>query len=268
MKRLLVAVFAVLGLATWLAAHAQDAGNQIGVVIMHGKSGSPNKNVNSLASALERKGVAVANIEMPWSGRREYDVGVKQAEQEVLTTLQNLRDKGAKKLFVAGHSQGGGFAFHFATQHAVDGVVAIAPGGNVANDTFQEQLREPLTRARELIAQGKGSEKARLFDFEGSKGTFPVSTTPANYVEWFDADGAMNQMKSIRAMKTVPVLYVAPTRDYAGLQRVKQQWFKALPADPRTKMIEPSASHMDAPGAAADEIYSWMKDVAQARPKP
>jgi pimeloyl-ACP methyl ester carboxylesterase len=219
--------------------------------------------VNSLASALEAKGVAVANIEMPWSGRRDYDVGVKQAEQEVLASLQNLRDKGAKKLFVAGHSQGGIFALHFGAQHAVDGVVAIAPGGNVGGSVFQEQLREPLARARQLVAEGKGTEKARLADFEGSKGGYPVTTTPVNYLEWFEADGAMNQVKSSRAMKpATPVLYVAPTRDYPGLQKVKQQMFSALPANPLTKLIEPSASHLEAPGAAAQEIFAWMQEVA------
>lgn len=261
MKRLLGAVLALACLG-FHGAQAADTANAIGVVIMHGKSGSPQKNVNGLASTLESKGVAVANMEMPWSGRREYDVGVKQAEQEVLASLQSLRDKGAKKLFVAGHSQGGIFALHFGSQHPVDGVIAIAPGGNAAASVFQEQLREPLAKARELVAEGKGNEKARLADYESSKGTFPVSTTPANYLDWFDTAGAMNQVKASRALKTTPVLYVAPTRDYPGLARVKPQMVQALPPNPLTKVIEPSASHLDAPGAAAQDIYSWMQDVA------
>jgi pimeloyl-ACP methyl ester carboxylesterase len=265
MKALLrVAIVAGIGL---LASGAQAQGTKgpdtaIGVVIMHGKGGSPLKNVDALASALQAKGAAVANLEMPWSGRREYDVSVKQAEQEVLASLQGLRDKGAKKVFVAGHSQGGIFALYFGSQHPVDGVIAIAPGGNVASPVFQEKLAEPMAKARELIAAGKGKEKARLMDFESSKGTFPVSTTPENYLDWFNADGAMNQVKASRGMKATPVLYVAPTRDYPGLQRVKQQMFQALPANPMSKMIEPSASHMEAPGAAAQDVWGWMQEVA------
>ncbi len=267
MKALLRAA-ALAGFALFACiAQAQDAGasHAIGVVIMHGKGGSPQKHVDGLASALQAKGAAVANLEMPWSGRREYDVSVNQAEQEVLTSLQGLRDKGAKKLFVAGHSQGGIFALYFGSQHAVDGVIAIAPGGNVASPVFQEQLREPLAKARELMAAGKGKEKARLADFEGSKGSFPVTTTPENYLDWFATDGAMNQVKASRGLKATPVLYVAPTRDYPGLQRVKQQMFQALPANPMSKMIEPSASHLEAPGAAAQDIWAWMQEVA-ARP--
>jgi pimeloyl-ACP methyl ester carboxylesterase len=262
MKRIPSALLALAVLAFCTAAPAQTPANEIGVVIMHGKGGSPLKHVSGLASELQSQGAAVANIEMPWSGRREYDVSVKQAEQEILASMEALRAKGAKKLFVAGHSQGGAFALYFASQHAVDGVVAIAPGGSTGSITLREQLAEPLGRARQLLAEGKGEEKARLMDFETSRGSFPVSTTPAHYVEWFDPEGAMNQLKSSRAIKpATPVLYVAPTRDYPGLQRVKQQMFHALPANAQSKMIEPSASHIEAPAAAAKDIWDWMREV-------
>lgn len=56
---------------------------KIGIVIMHGKGGSPSKHVSDLASNLEGKGYLVANIEMPWSGNRNYDVSVSDAENEV-----------------------------------------------------------------------------------------------------------------------------------------------------------------------------------------
>jgi predicted esterase len=80
---------------------------------MHGKGGSPTKYVSELASSLEGKGYLVANLEMAWSGRRNYDVSVSAAEKEVELALASLRSKGAQELFVAGHSQGGMFALHF-----------------------------------------------------------------------------------------------------------------------------------------------------------
>lgn len=86
---------------------------RIGVVLMHGKGGAPTRLVADLAASLESRGWLVANLEMPWSGRRDYDVEVGAAEREVETALQGLRDKGAQKLFVAGHSQGGVFALYF-----------------------------------------------------------------------------------------------------------------------------------------------------------
>jgi len=56
---------------------------KIGIVIMHGKGGSPSKHVADLASALEGKGYLVANLEMPWSGKRDYDATVSAAEEQV-----------------------------------------------------------------------------------------------------------------------------------------------------------------------------------------
>ena len=66
-------------LALAAVAFAQGAWAQaqaIGVVIMHGKGGTPTKWVEPLASGLEQKGYLVANLEMPWSGRRDYDEDV------------------------------------------------------------------------------------------------------------------------------------------------------------------------------------------------
>jgi pimeloyl-ACP methyl ester carboxylesterase len=242
-------------------AEAQSPEAKIGVVIMHGKGGSPTRHVADLASFLEAKGYLVANIEMPWSGRRQYDVDVGAAEKEVESALAELRRKGAKKLFVAGHSQGGLFALHCGGTHAIDGVVAIAPGGNVANAFFRQNLGEAVERARRLVAEGKGDEKTSFSDFEGSRGTSPVISTPAAYLSWFRPDGAMNQSIAANSVK-VPVLFIAPTGDYPGLLRVKQRMFDALPRHPLTKLYEPDSTHRDAPSASRDEILRWTSQVA------
>lgn len=247
-------------------ASADTGAARIGIVIMHGKGGSPKRIVSDLASALERQGYLVANLEMPWSGRREYDVDVAAAEKEVESALAALRGKGAQKLFVAGHSQGGLFALYFAGKHALDGVIAIAPGGSADAQVFREKLGDSVALARKLIAQGKSQEKTRFSDYEGSRGTYPVVTTPAAYLSWFDPDGAMNQMAALRNMSPdTPVLYIAPTGDYPGLRKLKQKMFDALPKNPRTKLYEPDSSHLNAPTASIGEIVEWTTAVANAR---
>lgn len=242
-------------------AGAQSSPAKIGVVIMHGKGGLPTGLVADLASFLEAKSYLVANIEMPWSKRRQYDVDVGAAEKEVEGALAGLRRNGATRLFVVGHSQGGLFALHCGGTHAVDGVIAIAPGGNVANRLFRQNLGESVERARTLIAEGKGNEKAGFSDFEGSRGTFPVMSTPLAYLSWFRPDGAMNQSDAAKRVK-VPVLYIAPTGDYPGLLRVNQGMFGALPRHPLTKLYEPDSTHVDAPSASREEILRWTSQVA------
>ena len=241
---------------------AQSPG--IGIVVMHGKGGAPTKHVAELAASLEDKGYLVANLDMPWSGQRDYDADVAAAERQVAAALATLRTKGATKLFVAGHSQGGLFALYFGGKHPVDGIVAIAPGASVGSPIFREKLGAAVAQARKLVGEGKGDEKARFLDFESSRGTYPVVATAANYLAWFDPDGAMNQVLAMKNMNPqVPVLYIAPTGDYPGLQKIKQSMFAALPRHPLTRLYEPDASHLGAPSASVDEILRWTREAAR-----
>ena len=262
-RQFVALTIALFGMTPPLMVAAEAVSPKIGIVIMHGKGGSPTKHVAELASSLEEKGYLVANLEMPWSGRRDYDVSVGAAEKEVDSALATLRSKGAQKLFVAGHSQGGLFALYFGGRHEVDGVIAIAPGGDVSNPTFREKLGASVELARKLNADGKGDDKERFYDYEGGKGVTAVITTPAIYLSWFDPSGAMNQTMAVKAMNPrVPVLYIGPTGDYPGLRNVKQSMFGALPSNPLTKLYEPDSSHLNAPSASRDEIVRWTTEVA------
>src|SRR5512139_1189106 len=74
---------------------AQVQATEIGVVVMHGKGGNPGKFVDGLARALEQEGFRVANLEMPWSGARQYDVDMNRAANEITAALDAMRAKGA-----------------------------------------------------------------------------------------------------------------------------------------------------------------------------
>lgn len=265
--RLLFAlVFPIMSALMPASAIAETSNSTIGIVLMHGKGGTPTKYISDLAGPLEQQGFLVANLEMPWSDRRDYDVTVHAAESEVETALSALRSKGARKVFVAGHSQGGLFALYFGTGHAVDGVIAIAPGGSVSSPIFRDKLGEYVETARKLVAEGKGEVKAKLADFESSRGTYPIISAPAVYLTWFDPEGAMNQLKAVQTMNpAIPVLYIAPKHDYPGLIRIKQQMLDALPSNPRTKLYEPDATHLGSPSASVREIIDWTNAVANAR---
>jgi pimeloyl-ACP methyl ester carboxylesterase len=265
-RMLVLLVAALLALPGPRSVAAQ--GEAIGIVIMHGKGGSPGGRVAALAQALERRGYLVENLEMPWSGRRNYDVDVAGGEQEVEAAVAGLRGNGAKKVFVTGHSQGGLFALHLAGKLAADGFIAVAPGGSVASRVFREQLGESFARARQLVAEGKGGEVVRLQDYEGSRGAYPIVTTPAAYVTWFDPEGAMNMQRAARAAKPqVPILWIVPRRDYPGLLRTTPAVFRMLPSHPLSRFYEPDSDHLGAPAASAEEIARWTSEVAGSAPR-
>lgn len=240
-----------LGLAAVLplsprAARAGEA--RAGIVLMHGKGGSPERTVAGLARQLQTQGCLVANEEMPWSGRRQYDASVADALAQVQAALQRLRAQGATRLFVAGHSQGGVFALLAGGRLPMDGVIAIAPA-----------------LAREQLAQGRGDAPGDFADYEGSTGLRPLRTTAARYVDWFDPAGAMNQLAAERQQPaTVPVLYIAPTHDYPALQHARPEMVAALPAHPLTRLLMPEATHAGAPDASAEPILVWLREVMAA----
>ncbi len=247
-----------------LAAWALSASAQDGIVIMHGKGGMPQGLVRPLAEGLQAQGWQVANLQMPWSRDRQYDVDVATAVKEVDAAISALRDKGAKRVFVAGHSQGGVFAVHYATLQPVDGLIAIAPGGDVAHFVFLQQLGGAVRSARRMVSDGLGNERGEFLEYEGAKGSWTVRTTAAIYLSWFDPDGAMNLTRSLRAVRpATPVLMIVPTHDIPALRKIKDSNFRALPANPRSRLYEPDADHTGAPRASVDEILRWAQETGK-----
>ncbi len=261
-RRSIVACLLILPWFVQPVAIAQTTAPAIGIVVMHGKGGGPGGLVKPLADGLEARGFRVANLQMPWSRDRKYDVDVVAAVSEVNAAISDLRSKGAVKIFVAGHSQGAVFALHYATREKVDGLIIIAPGGDVSTNFYRQQVGRSVSRAKDQIAASKGSETGDYDESEGGK-NWTVRTTAAIYFSWFDPDGAMNQLKSSAALpKTLPVLHVAPTSDYPALLRAKQDMFRALPDHPLKRLYEPNSDHRNAPRDAIDAIAGWIGEVA------
>lgn len=260
--RIIVATTIALLVVTPVASVAQVQETPVGIVIMHGKGGSPNRFVIELANGLKEKGLLVANLEMPWSRARDYDVEVDSADKQVTEAIASLRQQGARKIFVSGHSQGGVYAMSYASRQAVDGVIPIAPGGFVNSLIFQQKLGDSLAEARRLVAEGKGAEKARLMDFEGAKGSYPVVSPPGAYVTWFDPNGAMSSAVIRQVRASTPTLLIVPTRDYPALLKSSQSVFDGLPAHPLKRFFQPDADHLGAPVASIEEIATWTRAVA------
>jgi pimeloyl-ACP methyl ester carboxylesterase len=244
-------------------AVAEVPPSQVGIVVMHGKGGAPTKLVAGLANWLAKQGYQVANLEMPWSGARNYDKPVPDGVAQVDAALASLRSKGATKVFVCGHSLGGLFGLHYAGVGKFDGLIAIAPGGDAGGAFYRQQLGGSVHRARQMVADGRGSERASFDDYENARGSYSIETTAASYLSWFDPDGAMNQGKAMGALNpAIPILYIVPTGDYPGLLRAKDVFVPRLPKNPKTRLYEPAATHQSSPWESHEEIRRWIVEVA------
>jgi hypothetical protein len=92
-RRLLLSVPLIF---PWTLSMAQTPAD-IGVVVMHGKGGNPDGLTAPLAAGLKQRGYWIANLEMPWSKRRSYDVDVATADKEVAAAIAAMRKKRGQK---------------------------------------------------------------------------------------------------------------------------------------------------------------------------
>ena len=78
-----------------LPAFAQPSAT--GIILMHGKWGTPDKGIQPLELELRGAGFVVMSREMPWSDRRAYDMGFDQVMAQLEAEVAKLRAGGVRK---------------------------------------------------------------------------------------------------------------------------------------------------------------------------
>jgi len=260
-KTWLYAVVAFLGLA--LVSNAPAANESIGVVVMHGKWGSPSGWTLNLVKALEHEGVLVANLEMPWSDRRMYDKGVDDAMAEIDAAVQGLQKKGAKKVFVAGHSLGAAAVVRYGTRTTVDGLIVLAPGHFPEGQVFRNKLASSVKKAREMVQAGKGDDKLNFDDLNTGNRAKSVRVAAKVYLDYFDPDGPMNFQNNTASLRPgVPILWVVGTAEEEGPKRLGALALKRIPANPGNKFVEVNSDHLNTPNKSIETVIGWIKEIA------
>jgi hypothetical protein len=95
---LILPVLLMLGLLPGLIAPVW--GQTIGIVLMHGKTGSPNTVIDRLAIALQGAGYLVEVPEMCWSRRRIYDRPFLDCLTEIDSAIARVKSRGAGRIVV------------------------------------------------------------------------------------------------------------------------------------------------------------------------
>ena len=253
-----VCLTVLLGLISLVAcAVAAAAPNEVGVVILHGKGGSPTGYVSELAAALEKKGYLVAAPIMPWARDRIYDASFEASLGEIDREVAGLRAKGAKLVAVAGHSLGANVALGYAASRSgVDAVITLAAAHSPESAAFARRLGAEVARARGLVADGRGKEKQRFSELNQGN-AMSVTATAEVYLSWVDPDGPAVMPKSAAAFKApTPLLVVNASGDRTG--GGKDYVFDRAPPHPKSRYVVVSGDHFGAPTAATEEVAQWL----------
>jgi len=241
------------------AAAAQPSAT--GVILMHGKWGTPDKGIQPVELELRGAGLHVISREMPWSERRAYDAGFDEVMAQLEADVAKLRAGGARKIVIGGQSFGANMALAYAARHPdVSGVMALAPGHSPDRFANNPRMVESLGKARSLLAAGKGGTFANFNDVNQGR-TREVSAKPAVYLSYFDPAGpAVMPNNAAMLSPKVPLLVVVGTKDpiySAGTSYI----FDRAPKNPYSRFQNVDADHFGTPAAARRIVVDWIKGL-------
>jgi len=95
--------------------------------LLHG-SKKATKWVAPLVKQLKKSKIQVVNPEMPWSENRNWDASLNDIMTEIDSAVTSLKNNGATKIFIDGHSIGASVAINYSiNKNDVAGVFLIAP---------------------------------------------------------------------------------------------------------------------------------------------
>jgi esterase/lipase len=249
----------VLAVLFSIAASVCSAADKAGVVLLHGKDGTPS-NVGTLADAMRKNGFIVVTPDMPFSRNRQFDKSWEDCVPEIDNAVALLRKQGAETIFIAGHSLGASMAIYYGTKTDVAGVLAIAPGGN--SGQMGGLVKAEVERARALAAEGKG-DKIALFDDYNQGIRHTRRTTAKIYLSYQDPDGAAVIPKNVAALRPgTPLLWVVGTKD-PMYQRGPSFAFEKAPPNDRNKYVVVEAGHLETlyDTEAVKQIVEWLKGI-------
>ena len=232
---------------------------RVGVILLHGKLGSPSKNISSLARKLESEGFLVERPTMAWSGSRKYDKAYDDAVNEVSDSITKLRSRGADTIIIGGHSLGANAAIRYGATHTdIGGIVAIAPGHVPEVIGYKKKVAKSVARAKKMVSAGKGNKSGSFMDINQGK-KYSIAATPKIYLSYFDPEGPAVMPNNIRSI-SAPILWVIGKGDRMN-KRGKKYAFNKAPSNPLNRYLVVSGGHKDTPDRARNEITAWIKEL-------
>ncbi len=242
-------------------AGVSAADSDIGVVLMHGKWGTPDRFISTVELELKGAGVRVISKEMPWSELRAYDAGWDDAMAQIDGEVASLKAAGARRIVVGGHSMGANAALGYGALHPdIAGVIVLAAGHTPERAARRPEIAASLEKAHGALGSARADQYANFADFNQGR-TKDVSAKPAVYLSYFDPDGpAVMPRNTAKLSPDTALLWVVGTKD--PLYREGAGYaFDRAPRNPRSRFVTVEADHAGTPAAARRIVLDWVRDL-------
>ncbi len=227
---------------------------------MHGKWDSPNGYMLKFAQQLESEGFLVTSPEMPWSGQRAYDVDMATFAKETDSAIKSLRDRGAQKICIAGHSSGATGAIFYSTQSKIDCIIPLAPGPFTSFPKYRDRVKDDINKASEMIANGQGDEKAWFTDLNSGNRSKLLRMSAKIFLEQNGPDGPGDNDRNVALiLPGTAVLWVVSSGEDQPRRSNQDDAFKRIPDTSSKTFLEVPGEHMNMPDNAVGPAIEWMK---------
>lgn len=259
LRNVALSVIFVVFFAGWGSdSNPLPKGNEIGIVLMHGKDGDT-RYVDYLAGRLSSADVHVLTPDMPWHKKRIYDKTFEDSMKEINQYVEKLRAQGVKKVFVAGHSLGAVAAAGYgATFGNIDGIILLAPGHLIGLKSFSERFSNDVARAEAMIKEGRGDKAGRFGDINMGK-TSDRSVSADIYYSWFSPGGPADFATNMARLKNgMAVLYIGGEKDKTSGSKDGYAFDKA-PLNDKSLFATVPSDHLSVPGDSARIVIDWLR---------
>jgi pimeloyl-ACP methyl ester carboxylesterase len=225
-------------------------------VVLHGKQGSSGDRTTApCLQALRSAGYATQAPTMCWSGSRMYDAPWPDCLREIDTAVAALRAAGARRIVVAGMSQGGNAAISYGAQHPeLAGVVAMAPAGQPRQLVNAPAIAQSIATARQMVRSGQAGQRTEFTDTNNGK-TFSVTTTPSIYLSIVEPGGPADFPLALPQLRE-PIIWIAGTDDRT--QNNAPGLYAQLPPNRLNRFVQVNRAHLGTPAAAAGPVLEWL----------
>ena len=151
----------------------------------------------------------------------------------------------------------GALAFGARRQGLV-GIIALAANGSPERLVrLFPQIAQSVAEAQAMVASGRGDERASFTD-GNIRGLFPINTTAAIYLSFFDPTGPANIPDNTSRLRA-PLLWVAGTADRS--QTGPDYAFSRAPANPQNRYVTVDSDHLGTPTAAREAVLTWLSGL-------
>lgn len=243
-----------------------QAGGRLGVILMHGKQGSPGKapGLRDITSKLESAGIKTVVPSMPWSegSWERISVTTQQVFDMIDGYAAQLRGQGAQRIVVGGQSLGANTALAYAVaRQNVAGVVMAAPGHQPGYFyRSNPAIKEAIDKAAALVQAGQGAQPFSGGD-DNQGVTTKISTTAAVYLSWMSPRGAASMnVQAPLLPASIPLMLIIGTKDPA-YNTAEASIYKPAARNPYSKYLVVEAGHRDTDFAASQRIVDWIKGL-------